>query len=207
MNELQLLDELVAPFSGEPGDWPDVIRRAQRRRPRRRLVLATVAIVAALAAASAVALPFLRSDAPKLPSAADRKNVLAVIQPRTGRVLIEAAPWKGHDGVCYLIMGESAGCTPRGERKALFVWSSGYVRPSGRRGPALWGFTFDPRVASARIYFSDGTHRSLPLHRFGGRLPITFIGPVSFSGAVPHPTDGGPPVRLYDRSGRLLKGG
>ena len=55
MNESGLLDELVAPFDGEPDDWDDVLRRARRPPPRRRLVLAFAGAAAAAAAASAVA--------------------------------------------------------------------------------------------------------------------------------------------------------
>ncbi|MGZ4335523.1 MAG: hypothetical protein ACXVRJ_14800 [Gaiellaceae bacterium] len=199
MNESQLLDELVAPFDSEPGDWADVLRRAQRRRPRRRLALAAVAFVAALATATAVAVPLLRSAGPKLPSAADRRNVFVVVQPRTGRVLIEAAPWKGHSGICYLFLGRSAGCTLRGERKTMILRTAGYVLPSGRHSSALWGYTFDPRVASAKVYYSDNSHRRVPLHRLGGRLQVTFIGPVLIS------SRGTGRVLVYDRAGRLIK--
>jgi hypothetical protein len=199
VNELQLLDELVPPFSGEPADWADVLHRARRRRrPPRRLVLGVAGGVAALAAASAVAVPLLRTDAPKLPSAADRKNVLVVMQPKTGRIVIEAAPWKAHDGICYLFFGRSAGCASRGGRKTMILQTPGYVLPSGKKGSALWGYTFDRRVESAEIVRSDGSHRRVPLHRFGGRLRVTFIGPVA---VVPR---AGAAVRLYDRAGRRI---
>lgn len=201
MNELHVLDDLVAPFSGEPGDWADVLRRAQRRRPHRRLVLGLVAAVAALAAASAVAVPLLQPDGPRLPSGADRRNVFVVVQSRTGRVLIEAAPWNGHSGICYLLLGRSAGCTPRGERKTMILQTTGYVLPSGRHSSALWGYTFDPRVASAEIYYPDNSHRRVPLHRLGGSLRVTFIGPVPIS------SHGTGTVRLYDRAGRRIKPG
>jgi hypothetical protein len=205
VNDLQLLDGFVAPFDGEPGDWPDVLRRATRRRPRRRFVLAAAAIVAALAAASAVAVPLLRSDGPKLPAAADRRNVLAVIQPRTGRVLIEAAPWKGRDGVCFLIVGKSARCVPRSKRASAVVWSAGYMTPSGRNS-AVWGYTFDRRVAAVKIYAGHRKYRAVPVHRFEGRLRVTFIGPVPFTRLVGRPPDGAAPVRFYDRAGRRITG-
>jgi hypothetical protein len=199
VNELQLLDDFVAPFVGEPDDWADVLRRASRRRPRRRLVLAGVAAAAALAAASAVALPLFRSDGPRLPAAADRKNVLAIIQPKTGRVLIEAAPWKTRDGICYLIVGRSAGCTARTARKTMVAATTGYVLPSGRHSSALWGYTFDRRAVSATVFFSDNSHQRVALHRIGGRLRVTFIGPIPInSRGIGH-------LVLYDRSGRRIK--
>jgi hypothetical protein len=46
------LEELVAPFDHEPGDWDDVLRRARRgRRPRPRLVLGAAVAAAALVTA------------------------------------------------------------------------------------------------------------------------------------------------------------
>jgi len=125
--------------------------------------------------------------------------VFVVIEPRTGRVLIEAAPWKGHSGICYLFLGRSAGCTPRGERKTMIARTTSYVLPSGRHSSALWGYTFDRRVASAKVFNSDNSHRRVPLHRLGGRLQVTFIGPVPIS------SRGTGWVLFYDRAGRLIK--
>ncbi len=46
-----LLDPLVEPFDEEPGNWPDVVARAGRRRVPRKLVLAAALVVLALALA------------------------------------------------------------------------------------------------------------------------------------------------------------
>jgi hypothetical protein len=204
VTESELLDEFVAPFIDEPDDWTDVLRRARRRLLRRRHVLVFAVAVAVLAAATAVAVPLLRTDGLKLPSGADRRNVRLVIQPRTGRVLIEAAGWKGHDGVCYLIAAHSAGCALRRAHKTVLLWTAGFVLPSGRRSSGLWGYTFDPRVAAARLYLTDHTYRRLPLHRIGGSLRVTFIGPAPFTGSVALRVSGARALRLYDRAGRRI---
>jgi hypothetical protein len=47
------LDELVPSFAGEPGDWADVLRRADARRPRRRRRLLVAALAAVLVAVPA----------------------------------------------------------------------------------------------------------------------------------------------------------
>jgi hypothetical protein len=176
---MKVLDELVPPFYGEPADWEDVLRRARRRPPRRRLVLAVAGVVAALAAASAVAVPLLVSKPePRLPSVADASRVSAVIEPRTGRVLLQVAPWKGHRGICYLVVGRAAGCVPRLHRGVVFL---------GKRHPphryALWTYTFDRSVVGAVVMYTDGTRRALPVHRFGAPYShVTFFGPVDSRG-------------------------
>ena len=200
MNESGLLDELVAPFDGEPDDWDDVLRRARRPHPRRRLVLAFAGAAAAGAAAFAVALPLLRSDPSRLPAAADRRNVHVVVQPHTGRVLIEAAAWKGHHGVCYVIVGRSSGCTPRAARLTMIAHAKGYVAPSGAKSYAVWGITFDKRVASAKVVFGGGQPRSVPIHRVGGSVRATFVGPIS----VPLGSKDPVRIRFYDAAGRLI---
>jgi hypothetical protein len=97
-----VLDRHV-PRIDEQADWDDVLRRAkQHRRPRRRLLIVTAAVVAAFVVAPALAV-MLRDRDVHLPSGADRSNVVVIMQPTTGRILIEVAPWKGHDGFCYLI--------------------------------------------------------------------------------------------------------
>ena len=39
-----------------------------------------------------------------LPKEADRSSVVVIVQPLTGRILVQAAPWKAHDGICYAIL-------------------------------------------------------------------------------------------------------
>ena len=195
MNESGLLDELVAPFDGEPDDWDDVLRRARLPHPRRRLVLAFAGAAAAAAAASAVALPLLRSDPSRLPAAADRRNVHVVVQPHTGRVLIEAAAWKGHHGVCYVVVGRSSGCTQRAARLKMIMHAKGHAQSY-----AVWGITFDKRVASAKVVFDGGQPRSVPIHRIGGSVRATFVGPIS----VPLGSKDPVRIRFYDAAGRLI---
>jgi hypothetical protein len=196
MNELELLDDYVP-----VDDWDDVLRRARRRAPRRRLVLAAVLVVAALAAAPAVAVHLLSAPPPRLPDAADRSHgVFAVLQPRSGRILIQAAPWKGHAGVCYLVVGELAGCAPRHTSATTFSYATKYPFLKGHpRVLAFWGYTFDRRVVSAKAFFPDGTARDVPVHRLGGRLDITFLGPV------PMPLRRAPQsIGLFDARGNQL---
>jgi hypothetical protein len=195
VNESGLLDELVAPFDGEPDDWDDVLRRARRPHLRRRLVLAFAGAAAVGAVASAVALPLLRSDPSRLPAAADRRNVHVVVQPHTGRVLIEAAAWKGHHGVCYVIVGRSSGCTPRAARLTMIAHAKGHAQSY-----AVWGITFDKRVASAKVMFGRGQPRSVPIHRVGGSVRATFVGPISVPLGSKDPVQ----IRFYDAAGRLI---
>jgi hypothetical protein len=181
MSEQVLLDELVPRVDGE-GDWDDVLRRARSTRPRRRLVLVLAFAVAALAAGPAVAVHLLSSAPPKLSKEADRSHgVFVVLQPASGRILIQAAPWKGHDGVCYLIVGKEAGCVPRKSGTTLtttFSYTTSYPFPKVPRLLALWGLTFDRRVVVAKAYFPNGTVRTIPVHRTGPRLGMTFLGPL-----------------------------
>jgi hypothetical protein len=176
---VNVLDELVLPFQGEPGDWEDVLRRARRRRPRRRLVLAAAGVVAALAAASAVAVPLLVSTPePRLPSVADASRVMAVIEPRTGRVLLQVAPWKGHRGICYVVVRRAAGCVPRVHRGIVFLGK----RYRGNRY-AVWTYTFDRSIVGAVVMYTDGTRRALPVHHFGKPYShVTFFGPSESTG-------------------------
>jgi hypothetical protein len=202
--ESELLEAHVAPFRAEPDDWPDVLRRA-RHRPRRRLVLAAAAVLAALAAASAVAVPLLVSQEPRLPAAADRTSVAAAIEPGTGRVVVEVARWREHRGICYLVVGRTGACVPRAAGGVVALSStfrsSGAGRPSNAGGDSsAWGYTFDRRVVSAKIVFADGTQRALPVHPFGRRLSyVTFVGPAR----IPK-TKAVRGVELYDRAGRVV---
>jgi hypothetical protein len=156
------LDELV-PLREERPDWEDVLRRAARTRPRPRLVLAAALVVAALAGAPALGFFLTRDAAPQLPKEADRSNVAVVLEPGTGRVLLMAAPWKAHDGVCYLFLRVRAGCV---SRKA-----SGTVMTS----PPLFGWTFDRRVVSGTAETLSGKRVPLVVRHFEGRLDITFF--------------------------------
>jgi hypothetical protein len=168
---MTLLDELVPTFEDEPADWDDVLRRARRRTPRRRLVLAAAAGVAALAAASAVAVPLLVSGEPQLPPDADLSNVAVIIQPGTGRVLVKVAPWRGRRGVCYLVVGKSAGCASASRGGPMVI---------GTRGSAPFDalYTFDRRVVAVKVTFVDYTTRRVPVHRFGAHLyHFGFFGP------------------------------
>jgi hypothetical protein len=160
VNELSLLDDVIAPFD-EPGDWDDVLRRTRdRRRPRRRLVLATAIVVAALGGGPALGVLLTRGSGPHLPPQADRSNVVVVVQPHTGRVLLELAPWNGHAGFCYLVRIK-AGCVPRTERRAMLL------------RPPLFGWTFDRRVVSGTAITLGGKHVPLTVTYFGGRIDAT----------------------------------
>ena len=156
----RLLDAHVPPVEQLP-DWDDVRRRARRGRGRR-VAVATLVVAAALGGAPARAV-LLHDSSPRLPKAADRSAVLVVLQPRTGRVVVEAAPWKGHDGICYLIAGRSSGCTMRSRRGAGFF----AVPPSG--------YTFDPRVRRVTAVLRGGRRVPLAVRRLGGRLQVTFF--------------------------------
>lgn len=142
--------------------WEDVLRRAKRRVPRRRLVLAAVVAVAALGGAPAVAVLLTQQPGPHLPKAADRAGVAVVLQPSTGKIVVEVAPWKAHDGICYLLLGREDGCA---------TWSphGGYFD-----GGTPSGYTFDSRVRSVTAKLATGREIRLVLHRFE-RLRVTFF--------------------------------
>lgn len=156
-----LLDAHVPRLEHLP-DWDDVRRRARRGRGRRIAIAAALAF-AALGGGPALGVVLLRGSAPGLPKAADRSAVLAVVQPRTGRVVVEAAPWRGHDGICYLIEQRTNGCTGRSPHASGF-----FAEP-----PA--GYTFDMRVASVTAVLRGGRRVTLDVHRLAGRLQVTFF--------------------------------
>ena len=163
MNETQLLDELVPAFD-EPGDWSDVLRRAGRRRlPSRRLVLLAAVAVAAFVVGPALGVLLTRDAGPHLPAQADRSNVVVILQPLTGHVLLEAAPWKGHDGFCYLALWLRAGCVPHKARGTVVL------------DPPLLGWTFDRRVVSGTATTRAGKQLRLTVRHFGGRIDATFF--------------------------------
>jgi hypothetical protein len=157
----ELLDRQVPRFD-EPADWDDVLRRArQRRRPRRRLLAIAVAVVAAFIVAPALAV-LLHDRGGGLPSGADRSNVVVVLQPKTGRVLLMAAPWKGHDGFCYFAFFNRAGCVPRSRQTVV-------------TRPPIFGWTFDPRIRSGTATTLGGKLVPLTVRHFGGRINATFF--------------------------------
>ena len=143
MNEL--LDDLVPPFDAI-GDWDDVLRRAHAHRVPRRLVLVAASALAALLVGPALGVLLTRHATPRLPKEADRSNVVVIMQPLTGRVLVQAAPWKGHDGICYVMLFKRAACVPRTPRGTEVVT------------PPIAGYTFDPRVVSGTAVTFAGKH-------------------------------------------------
>ena len=158
----ELLDRHVPRFDG-PGDWNDVLKRARRhRRPRGRLLVVAVAALAALVVAPALAV-LLRDRGTQFPSGADRSNVVVIMQPLTGRVLLEAAPWKGHNGFCYLVLRVRAGCVPH------------KARGTGLLFPPLFGWSFDPRVRSGTATTLGGKDLPLTVRRFGGKIDAAFF--------------------------------
>lgn len=151
--------------------WEDVLRRSKRRVPRRRLVLAAVVAVAALGGGPAVAVLLTQPPGPHLPKAADRSNVAVILQPKTGRIVVEVAPWKGHDGICYLLLDREDGC-------------AGWVRHgAGFFGGTPGGYTFDDRVASVTAQLKNGRSVPLTLHHFD-RLRVTFFTSTRFHAFV-----------------------
>ncbi|MEP6812857.1 MAG: hypothetical protein ABI990_07705 [Actinomycetota bacterium] len=157
MNEL--LEELVPPFDAT-GDWNDVLRRAGRRRLWPRAIAAFAVVGAAIAVAPALAL--LHRDGVGLPKAADRSNVAVILAPKTGRVLLQIAPWKGHDGFCYLVLRVRAGCVPHKARGTVFL------------KPPLMGWTFDDRVVSGTATGLGGRHIPLTVTHLA-KLDVTIF--------------------------------
>ena len=159
----ELLDRQVPRFD-EPGDWNDVLRRAKRQRhPRGRVLLVVVAAFAALIVAPALAVLLRDSGVHHLPSGADRSNVVVIMQPKTGRVLLEAAPWKGHDGFCYLVLRVRAGCVPRKARGTVMLT------------PPLFGWSFDSRVRTGTATTFGGRQVPLTVQHFGGKIEVTIF--------------------------------
>jgi hypothetical protein len=158
----ELLDRQVPRFD-EPGDWNDVLRRAKRhRRSRGRLLVIAATALAVLVVAPALAV-VLRDRGVQLPNEADRSNVVAILQPKTGRVLLEAAPWRGHDGFCYLVLRVRAGCVPHKARGTVLLT------------PPLFGWSFDPRVRTGTATTFGGKHIPLTVQHFGGKIDVTFF--------------------------------
>ena len=184
---MNVLDAYVAPFDGEPEDWEDVLRRARRGVPRRRTVLAVAIAVAALVVGPALGVLLTRETGPRLPAAADRARAVVALDPRTGGMLAEAAPWRGHDGVCILFVGRAAGCwhrTPRGT-EALDA------------ATAQWGYTFDRRATGADALLRGGRRVPLWFVRFGALGVAVFASTRTIHGDVQA-------VVVHDAHGRPL---
>jgi hypothetical protein len=160
MNEVEVLADYV-PLRSETPEWEDVLRRARRRRSPRFLVAVAVAI-AVFGGAPALAVVLLHDGKPGLPSGADRSNVVVILRPGTGRIVLEVAPWKEHDGFCYFAYFSRSGCVPRSHQTVVTA-------------PPLFGWTFDPRVATATATTFGGKHVQLVVRRFGGRVNAAFF--------------------------------
>ena len=142
MNEL--LDELV-PRDERPADWDDVLRRArlQRSTPRRLVFVAAFA-AAALIVGTSVAALLSGGRGPQLPAAADRSRVAAVLDPRSGKLLVKVAPWKNHPGVCFAALVGRSACVDRGTALASLAL----------------GYTFDERVVAGSAIAPHSGKRS-----------------------------------------------
>jgi hypothetical protein len=160
VNELEALDEYV-PLHAETAEWEDVLRRARGRRSPRLLAAVAVA-VAVFGGAPALAVVLLHDGKHGLPSGADRNNVAVILQPRTGRIVLEVAPWKGHDGFCYFAYFARSGCVPRSKETVVTA-------------PPLFGWTFNRRVVSGTATTFGGNHVQLQVRRFRGRINATFF--------------------------------
>jgi hypothetical protein len=158
----ELLDRYL-PRIDEPADWNDVQQRAkQHRRPRRRLLAVAAVVVAAFIVAPALAV-MLRDHGVHWPSGADRSNVVVIVQPLTGRVVLQAAPWKGHDGFCYVVLQLRAGCVAQKSRGTTLLY------------PPIFGWTFDQRVRTGTATALGGKRVRLTVQHFGGRIDATFF--------------------------------
>jgi hypothetical protein len=142
-------------------DWEDVLRRARRQRRGPAVIAALLA--AAAVTGSALAVVLTRDARATLPPEADRSNVVVVVQPLTGRVVVQAAPWKGHDGICFVVLFLHSACVPRTAHGAT-LWM-----------PPVAGYTFDRRVVSGTATTVSGKRVPLLVRRFGGRVDTTFF--------------------------------
>ena len=127
-----------------------------------------------------------RDRGPRLPSGADRSRIAVVLSPVTRRVLLEVAPWKGHDGFCYLVVPVRAGCVPRAHNTVVFK-------------PPLFGWSFDKRIVSGQATTLSGAHVPLTVKHFGGRIDATFF--LARSRLVPRLLHS---VTLRDARGRVV---
>jgi hypothetical protein len=175
--------EAYVPRRAEEGDWNDVLRRARPGRPRARLVLAAAVAAAVLVVGPALGVLLTRDVGPRLPREADRSKVVVITEPHTGRVLVQAAPWKGHDGICYVLLWLRAGCAPRGTALVM---------------SPLAGYTFDPRIVSGTALTLSGKRVPLIVRRFE-QLGVTFF---LTRGRLPHLLR---EATLYDANGNVVK--
>jgi len=76
---------------------------------------------------------------------------------------MEVAPWKGHDGFCYLVLQLRAGCVPHKARGTTVLL------------PPLFGWTFDRRVRTGTATTLAGKHIRLTVEYFGGRVDATLF--------------------------------
>jgi hypothetical protein len=125
-------------------------------------VLAAAVAGAALVVGPALGVLLTRHSTPHLPAGADKRHVVVIVQPATGRILVQAAPWKGHDGICYVLLFKRAGCVSRTPRGTLVMT------------PPIAGYTFDDRVASGTAVTLTGKRVPLQVERFP-RLRVTFF--------------------------------
>ena len=78
-------------------------------------------------------------------------------------MLIEVAPWKGHDGFCYLVLQLRAGCVPRKARGTTVLL------------PPFFGWTSDRRARTETATTLGGKRIQLTVQHFGGRVDATFF--------------------------------
>jgi hypothetical protein len=159
MTEFRILDDAVPGFDDD-GDWNDVLRRAGRRRVRPAVIASVVVACAAVAVAPALGL--LHHGGVRLPKEADRSNVAVVVAPVSRKVILQVAPWKGHQGFCYAVLFARSGCVAR---------ANGTVVTK----PPLFGWTFDDRVRSGVATTFGGKQVRLTVTHFGGRIDATFF--------------------------------
>jgi len=158
MTEFTALEELVPARDEEP-DWEDVLRRARPAR-RIRLVVAVLVAVAVFGVAPALAVVLFRDHGLGFPPAADKSNIVVILAPQTGRILLEVAPRKDGNGFCFRIKPLRAGCVPRSKETVLMR-------------PPLFGWSFDPRIVSGTATAPSGKTFPLFVRHFGGRIDAT----------------------------------
>jgi hypothetical protein len=118
--------------------WADVLRRAEPRVPRRRLVVLAALVVAALGGGPALGVLLTRPGEPHLPTAQVTGSVSSILDPRNHVPLVEYARWRGHDGACYLVPHVHAGCLLAGHRAGPYSALPVFTRlRHKRKGPFL----------------------------------------------------------------------